>query len=809
MTGKKLPSKHEAGASRREEGAPESAHPELQTDRRELMADKSQDLEHFKSAMKEQLGFETLPLEMLREMVFIREIVADSFVEQAYHENLPPQAENAVRQFAARLLSYKESRGAGSDLERGADGRLFLRRGETEPVPLGEAETDLYESLHDYFDAYRLTRNAHEFRGQLKKTTTELAQDTRNRKIILHGEDERQGAVIERLRETYGGAGFSDQELRQLVEFAGKEKLADIDIQEVGLISRLSDVFRRFMGGEKAKYVGLATAMTLPSMLEGAAPNFLASGFAGGAVDLKMIGMYAALRCAGAGSRIAVGGGFQKMLDRIFGKEGGVASQVAGGLGAVRPEDIVRLGSERLLSRATAGKEAVNGLLRRLAFEAWPAAVTVGTSLALLVNRSPALAAGTGAGLGLTMIVNRFLGKKANLWEFQRRKEAAGENLQRRIGQMLQGHMDMVLAGEDESFRDDVEKLLIQEQAAASQAGFREELQNVVNELTGSMNIVGAAVAASVAGGSAENFVAALVTSSAIQSGWGALMRSWRGASREARNLLRMDLTFNGQAEAEAAAEAERVGAGEVRGHGLSLQGVEMAAEGKTLFRGSLDIPEGSVVALTGLSGAGKSTLLKMLAGYYRPTAGEVSLGDRPMADIKRTGSDSLRHKMAYLSQFPYLLEGPIRDNLLYGVRDKDKVSDENLKQTLNEVGLGERFTDLAEKLASGRGDSGSASGGEASRLGLARILLRLRHNDSKILILDEPVASLDPESAALVAEAVRREKERRPELTVIVISHEKQFLDSIGVSREVRLNKGEIMSDDARPAPRQEPRAA
>jgi ABC-2 type transport system ATP-binding protein len=169
----------------------------------------------------------------------------------------------------------------------------------------------------------------------------------------------------------------------------------------------------------------------------------------------------------------------------------------------------------------------------------------------------------------------------------------------------------------------------------------------------------------------------------------------------------------------------------------------------------SFAIPRGAVVALLGGNGAGKTTTLSMLLGLLLPTAGEIRV----------LGEDILRHRHRVLPRLnfssPYVdLPGrlTVAENLmvyaqLYGVR-RARARIRRLAADLDFAGLLERHT-------------GGLSAGQKTRVALAKALL----NQPELLLLDEPTASLDPDSADWVR-AYLRDYQQATGATVLMASH-------------------------------------
>ncbi|HEX9334840.1 MAG TPA: ATP-binding cassette domain-containing protein, partial [Pseudonocardiaceae bacterium] len=157
----------------------------------------------------------------------------------------------------------------------------------------------------------------------------------------------------------------------------------------------------------------------------------------------------------------------------------------------------------------------------------------------------------------------------------------------------------------------------------------------------------------------------------------------------------------------------------------------------------TLRIPPGTEVAVTGPSGAGKSTLLALLLGFLPATAGT--------ARIPAT--------VAWCPADPCLSATTVRENLRLG---DPTASDDTLRAALRTVGLDGWSLDTR------LGPNGAgASGGEARRIALARALLRAPHADA--VLLDEPTAHLDDDTAAQVMANLRTERAGR---TVVLVTH-------------------------------------
>ncbi len=192
----------------------------------------------------------------------------------------------------------------------------------------------------------------------------------------------------------------------------------------------------------------------------------------------------------------------------------------------------------------------------------------------------------------------------------------------------------------------------------------------------------------------------------------------------------------------------------------------------------SLSIASGSVVGLLGGNGAGKTTTISSIMGLLRPTSGAVRvLG----ADMARDRYRVL-HRMNFES--PYVdLPGrlTVRQNLLvfarlYGVAD-----------------IAGRIATLAEELdLSDFLDQsfGRLSAGQKTRVSLAKALI----NDPEVLLLDEPTASLDPDTADWVRTRIARHREEKG-ATILLASHNMSEVERL-CDRVIFMRKGKIVAD-------------
>lgn len=186
-----------------------------------------------------------------------------------------------------------------------------------------------------------------------------------------------------------------------------------------------------------------------------------------------------------------------------------------------------------------------------------------------------------------------------------------------------------------------------------------------------------------------------------------------------------------------------------------------------------LRVEAGEIVGVLGANGAGKSTLLGVMAFLLVPERGSVRFDGRPVT----FGEAALRRQAVLMPQDPCLLRRRVWDNVAYGRRVRGDHDPRRTTEALELVGLDpERFA---------RRWWWELSGGETRRVALAARLAL----SPKVLLLDEPTASLDPESSHLVSQAVTAARDRHG-CSAVIVSHDREWLQGLGATL-YRLSPG------------------
>ncbi len=197
----------------------------------------------------------------------------------------------------------------------------------------------------------------------------------------------------------------------------------------------------------------------------------------------------------------------------------------------------------------------------------------------------------------------------------------------------------------------------------------------------------------------------------------------------------------------------------------------------KVLDIDQLAIQQGVITGITGPNGSGKSTLLKLLAFTIQPTRGSIFYKGYQEYPFSQT----IRSKITLLTQKPYLLKRTVFENVAYGLKirkDTEKL-ETRVKNALFSVGLD--YDKFAGRMWH------ELSGGETQRVAMAaRLILK-----PEVLLLDEPVASVDATSAKLIRQASLHAKNEW-NATLVIASHDLQWLYSIS-SRHLSMSKGRL----------------
>ena len=210
----------------------------------------------------------------------------------------------------------------------------------------------------------------------------------------------------------------------------------------------------------------------------------------------------------------------------------------------------------------------------------------------------------------------------------------------------------------------------------------------------------------------------------------------------------------------------------------LHVHSLSTIFDGQTVLdRVSFSVAKGECLTVVGPSGAGKSILLKSLNRLIEPSEGKIELFG---TNITRIDPIDLRRRVCLVGQVPVLFVGTVRENLAYPFSFK---RNQNLKRpdfptTLESVGLSQS---LLER------DASKLSVGEQQRVAIARALCL----SPEILLLDEPTAPLDHDSAEVVEETIMH-LNHDMELTIVMVTHDTDQASRLG-DETLRIVDGRV----------------
>lgn len=226
----------------------------------------------------------------------------------------------------------------------------------------------------------------------------------------------------------------------------------------------------------------------------------------------------------------------------------------------------------------------------------------------------------------------------------------------------------------------------------------------------------------------------------------------------------------------------------------ISLTGVSKRFPNGTLALDnvSLEVPKGQLLSLIGLSGSGKSTLMRHLNGLHKPTSGSVKVLGTEVSSASNRELRAVRRNVGFVfQQFGLVGRATCLENVLsgalgrlggprYGVWSYPKQLRREAFDHLDRVGLAPQAYQRADTL----------SGGQMQRVAIARTIMQ----QPEILLADEPVASLDPESSAQVLELMLQVATEE-KMTIIVTLHQVEL--AMGwAHRIVGLRDGRVVLD-------------
>jgi ABC-type multidrug transport system fused ATPase/permease subunit len=175
----------------------------------------------------------------------------------------------------------------------------------------------------------------------------------------------------------------------------------------------------------------------------------------------------------------------------------------------------------------------------------------------------------------------------------------------------------------------------------------------------------------------------------------------------------------------------------------------------------NFSVKKGEVLLIKGPSGVGKSTLLMLILGFLKPDEGNITFNQH---DVQKT-LPYLSDIVGYVGPEPYMIVGTIKENILFGHKQKESITDQMIEDAMKKAQLDVKKFYLNLYVS----EQASLSTGQKQRLSIARAILR----KPKLLILDEATANLDGDTEQKFTNSL---KDILGEVTTIIISHKSSF---------------------------------
>ena len=227
---------------------------------------------------------------------------------------------------------------------------------------------------------------------------------------------------------------------------------------------------------------------------------------------------------------------------------------------------------------------------------------------------------------------------------------------------------------------------------------------------------------------------------------------------------------------ADVAARATSASASQASG--IGFEGVTVAYKSNVVLSNlNLKVEPGEIVAVIGPSGCGKTTALRAVAGFVRPAAGRVKIGDRDITDLPPYDRDIGMVVQNY-ALFPHMR---VEENVAFGLKARRAPKDliaARVTESLRMVGMGQYGHRYPREL----------SGGQQQRIAIARALAI----HPRVLLLDEPLSALDAQIRRNMLDELAKLHQALPNLTVLYVTHDQTealtLADRIAIMRDGKL---------------------
>ncbi|WP_157454268.1 ABC transporter ATP-binding protein [Crocinitomix catalasitica] len=196
----------------------------------------------------------------------------------------------------------------------------------------------------------------------------------------------------------------------------------------------------------------------------------------------------------------------------------------------------------------------------------------------------------------------------------------------------------------------------------------------------------------------------------------------------------------------------------------------------------NLELNKNEIIGIIGKSGSGKTTLIKMLAGFIKPTQGEILIDGKPLNESNMV---AWMQKISYVQQSPYIENGSLASNIAFL---EDSIDENRLSQAIELASLSELIKDKSAQDFLIKENGKNLSGGQKQRVIIARAL----YHQSEVLILDEATSALDNQTENEINQTVSKLSDKN--ITIIIIAHRYSTLKH--TTRIVELDQGKVIGE-------------
>lgn len=611
-----------------------------------------------------------------------------------------------------------------------------------------------------FFDSMSNVMNT----NSLERDISDFYEEKKDDTLDKEGKQKQKEELVEELRKQYP---LDEGEIEILVDLILSEGEKNDDYSFKILAETIAQLWDEYsLSEKKGKIAKISLGYLMARGAESFAPSLFQNIMINDKFNVWMALEYLGLSKISEGINMKVDIELAKMMNDINQE---INERITNSLFFQEFEFIHEKSLGEIYASLERGKSSTENMVRDVISKFAPSIAGISMSLAFLTKINPVLGAIGAGGLPIMYAI----AKKQNreMQSLYKKEGREDEKIATRLGSIKSGFEEIkaspatpIVAGHVKEQMDIKDKLSLERYTKGRKNDFVQMLPfDAASVVAGG---VGAALqeANMISGGAV---LSSIIYSERLNRPIQQLVELYFGDfSRYVQDIQRMEEVL-GEYEKldlpEGEKENERIPISDLESFDISIKDLRY----KNVLRGvNLDIKQGEFVAIAGASGAGKSTLLRNLVGLYKPDGGDIEIGGHSNESIKKYGNESIYSIMSYCNQNPQIFDGmTLRENLL--LWSKKEIDDERVKEILKDLHL-EKFSDKLDE------EVRYLSGGERVRIGVARTLIK----GAKIMLLDEPTASLDSQAATEVKNAIREISEKYPDTTIICVSHDEGLIN-------------------------------